>query len=75
MLEWFLAYINNFKKKPFGEQLYKYGIIIERVARSRIKIDAAHFAVPDLLISKQEASFWAIKQAKEGLACLFIAYM
>jgi hypothetical protein len=24
----------------------------------------------DLLISKQEALFWAIKQAKRGLACL-----
>jgi len=24
----------------------------------------------DLLISKQEALFWAIKQAMEGLACL-----
>jgi hypothetical protein len=24
----------------------------------------------DLLISKQEALFWAIKQAKGGLACL-----
>ena len=26
----------------------------------------------DLLISKQEALFWAIKQAKEGLACLLV---
>jgi len=29
-----------------------------------------HLGRPDLLISKQEALFWAIKQAMEGLACL-----
>jgi len=40
-LEWFLARINDERKKPFGELLNKHGIMLERVARSRIEIDAA----------------------------------
>jgi len=44
-MEWFLARINDPSKKPFGEQLSKQGIILERVARSRIEIDSARLAV------------------------------
>jgi len=44
-LEWFLARINDPARKPFGEQLSKHGIQLERVARSRIEIDAARLAV------------------------------
>lgn len=44
-LEWFLARINDPAKKPFGEQLSKHGIQLERVARSRIEIDSARLAV------------------------------
>jgi acyl-CoA dehydrogenase len=44
-LEWFLARINDERKKPFGQLLNKHGIMLERVARSRIEIDAARLAV------------------------------
>jgi acyl-CoA dehydrogenase len=44
-LEWFLARINDERKKPFGQLLNKHGIMLERVARSRIEIDAARLSV------------------------------
>jgi len=44
-LEWFLARINDPAKKPFGEMLHKQGVILERVAKSRIEIDSARLAV------------------------------
>jgi len=44
-MEWFLARINNPTKTPFGEVLSKHGIILERVAKSRIEIDSARLAV------------------------------
>lgn len=50
-LEWFLARINDPKKKPFGEMLHKHGIMLDRVARSRIEIDAARLAVCNAAIT------------------------
>ncbi|PGH26520.1 hypothetical protein AJ80_01834 [Polytolypa hystricis UAMH7299] len=44
-LEWFLARLNDPAKKPFGELLSKHGIMLERVARSRIEIDTARLSV------------------------------
>lgn len=44
-LEWFLARLNDPKKKPFGKQLYEHGVMLERVAHSRIEIDAARLQV------------------------------
>lgn len=44
-LEWFLARINDPAKKPFGKLLSEHGIQLERVAKSRIEIDAARLAV------------------------------
>ncbi|KAF2787263.1 acyl-CoA dehydrogenase NM domain-like protein [Melanomma pulvis-pyrius CBS 109.77] len=53
-LEWFLARINDEKKKPFGEMLHKHGVMLERVARSRIEIDAGRLAVLNAAITIDE---------------------
>ena len=55
-LEWFLARLNDPKKTPFGEQLHKHGIMLERVARSRIEIDAARLAVLNAAIKIDEST-------------------
>ncbi|KAK8221063.1 acyl-CoA dehydrogenase/oxidase [Phyllosticta capitalensis] len=44
-LEWFLARMNDPRKKPFGQLLSAHGIMLDRVARSRIDIDAARLSV------------------------------
>ncbi|KAF2114979.1 acyl-CoA dehydrogenase/oxidase [Lophiotrema nucula] len=55
-LEWFLARINDPRKKPFGEMLHKHGVMLERVARSRIEIDAARLAVLNAAIKIDESN-------------------
>ncbi|CAI6333245.1 unnamed protein product [Periconia digitata] len=65
-LEWFLARINDPKKKPFGEMLHKHGIMLDRVARSRIEIDAARLAVCNAAITiDQSNAKGALKEIAE----------
>ncbi|KAI0840138.1 acyl-CoA dehydrogenase NM domain-like protein [Hypoxylon sp. FL0890] len=44
-LEWMLMRINDPKKTPFGKLLNEHGVILARVAKSRLEIDAARLTV------------------------------
>jgi len=66
-LEWFLARMNDPRKKPFGKQLYEHGVMLERVAHSRIEIDAARLQVLNaaIMIDSKDAKF-ALKEIAEA---------
>ncbi|KAK5062823.1 hypothetical protein LTR84_004898 [Exophiala bonariae] len=55
-LEYFLARLNDPAKKPFGKQLFEHGIMLERVARSRIEIDASRLAVLNAAIKIDQSN-------------------
>jgi acyl-CoA dehydrogenase len=55
-LDYFLARINDPKKIPFGQPLHKHGVMLERVARSRIDIDAARLIVCNAAIKIDESN-------------------
>lgn len=44
-LEWMLGRINDPQKRPFGKLLSEQGAILERIAYSRMEIDAARLVV------------------------------
>jgi acyl-CoA dehydrogenase len=54
-LDYFLARINDDRKKPFGKLLSEHGIMLERVAMSRIEIDAARLVVLNAAIAIDNA--------------------
>ena len=66
-LEYFLARMNDPKKKPFGKQLHEHGVMLERVARSRIEIDACRLHVLNAaaMIDSKDAKF-ALKEIAEA---------
>lgn len=66
-LEYFLARINDPRKTPFGKQLHEHGIMLERVARSRVEIDTARLTVLNaaLMIDSKDAKF-ALKEIAEA---------
>ena len=66
-LEYFLARINDPRKKPFGKQLSEHGVMLERVALSRIDIDACRLAVLNaaIMIDSKDAKH-ALKEIAEA---------
>lgn len=64
-LEWFLARAQDPSKKPFGQLLSEHGIILERIAKSRMEIDAARLAVLNAAIKVDEGD---AKQALKEIA-------
>jgi len=66
-LDYFLARINDPRKKPFKKLLSEHGVMLDRVARSRIEIDSARLIVLNAAIAIDNAS------AKEALKEIAIA--
>ncbi|KAK0834197.1 hypothetical protein LTR03_014529 [Friedmanniomyces endolithicus] len=66
-LEYFLARMNDPRKRPFGKQLFEHGIMLERVAHSRIEIDSCRLTVLNaaLMIDSKDAKF-ALKEIAEA---------
>merc|ERR1712000_547677 len=54
-LDYFLARINDERKKPFKKLLSEHGIMLERVAQSRIDIDSARLVVCNAAIAIDNA--------------------
>ena len=66
-LEYYLARINDPRKRPFGKQLSEHGVQLERVAQSRIDIDASRLQVINAaaMIDSKDAKF-ALKEIAEA---------
>lgn len=66
-LELMIARMNDPRKKPFGKQLAEHGVMLERVAKSRIEIDAARLTVLNaaIMIDSKDAKF-ALKEIAEA---------
>lgn len=64
-LEYMLARTNDPRKKPFGKQLSEHGVILDRMARLRIEIDAARLVVLDAAIKIDNSD---AKGAKKEIA-------
>ena len=66
-LELFLARANDEKKRPFGKFLHEHGVMVERIARSRIDIDAARLVVCEAAIKiDQSDAKGALKEIAEA---------
>ena len=66
-LEFMIARMNDPRKTPFGKQLHEHGVMLARVADSRVKIDAARLMVCEaaIKIDTKDAKF-ALKEIAEA---------
>lgn len=66
-LELFLARLNDPRKTAFGKMLHEHGVMIERVAKSRVEIDSARLSVLNaaITIDAKDAKF-ALKEIAEA---------
>lgn len=55
-LEYFVARANDPTKRPFGKFLGEHGVMLERIANSRVKIDAARLIVCNAAIKIDEGN-------------------
>lgn len=60
-LDWFLARINDPRKKPFGDQLSKHELMLARLGQTRIEIEAARLVVLNAAIAIDNADAKAAK--------------
>ena len=67
-LEFFLARANDPRKRPFGKYLHEHGVMVDRIARIRVDIDAARLIVCNAAItidnSDAKGALKEIAQAK-----------
>ncbi|KAK6008590.1 hypothetical protein QM012_000493 [Aureobasidium pullulans] len=66
-LELFVARVNDPRKKAFGKLLNEHGVMVERIARSRVEIDSARLSVLNaaITIDTKDAKF-ALKEIAEA---------
>ena len=55
-MEWFIARLNDPDKKPFGKLLSEHAVLLTRLARARIDIDAARLIVLNAAIKIDESA-------------------
>lgn len=66
-LELFVARVNDPRKKAFGKLLNEHGVMVERIAKSRVEIDSARLSVLNaaITIDTKDAKF-ALKEIAEA---------